>query len=681
MLKRLCVAAVLVGLSPVIGAAAMAPDNVTFSRDIAPIVFTQCTGCHRPQGDAPFSLISFTDVKQRASQIAAVTRSRYMPPWKPVPGFGEFIGARRLTDAQIGLVSRWVTAGSPEGNAADLPPLPQWTSGWQHGTPDLVVHLARYSLRADGADVFRNFVVSVPGSGTRYVRGMQFRPGGRGVHHANIRIDRTARSRQLDDADPTPGYEGMILHSATYPDGHFLGWTPGQVPPIAPADLSWRLDAGSDLVVQLHMQPTGKEEAIEPVIGFYFSERAPGKTPAIVRLGRQNLDIPPGIADYRATDEFVLPVDAAVYAVQPHSHYRARALNAWATLPDGTRRPLIRIDEWDFNWQDQYRVASPFWLPAGTTLSMEFHFDNSDANPRNPDRPPQRVGWGWRSNDEMADVWVQVLTRTEADRETLARQAGFKMLTEDAVGGETLARREPDQVNLRNDTALIYLELGKPAEALRHFEAVTRVDPRSSAARYNEGVALEALGRNDDASTRYRDAVKLNPNYSAAHNNLGSLLVKHEQLDEALHEYTRAVESDPLNADARANLGLLLLGTGQADQALIEVQEALRLDPNRLPRLTPFVRLLATHPHPAARRPADALLLATRIVDATARIDAAALDTLAACYAALGRFDEAVTTAKTALAVVGGPHADDVRAAIADHLARYQRGEISTMIR
>ena len=317
-------------------------ESVTFNRDIAPIVYKACAPCHQPDGPAPFSLITYDEVRRHAAQIAAVTASRYMPPWKPEPGFGDFSGERRLSNAQVEVIARWVADGRLEGQRSDLPAAPHGSSGWQLGAPDLVVTLPEYTLRADGADVFRNFVVAVPGSGARYVRGMEFRPGSRAVHHANIRVDATPASRRLDDADPEPGYEGMILHSADYPDGHFLGWTPGQAPPLAADDLSWRLDAGDDLVVQLHLQPTGKLERVRPSIGLYFTQQPPARTPAIVRLGRQNLDIPAGASDYRVTDAYLLPVDAEVRAIQPHAHYRARSVSASAVLPDGTRRRADR---------------------------------------------------------------------------------------------------------------------------------------------------------------------------------------------------------------------------------------------------------------------------------------------------------------------------------------------------
>ncbi len=227
-----------------------------------------------------------------------------MPPWKPDPGFGDLAGERRLSDDAIATIDRWAKGGLVEGNPADLPPLPRFSAGWQLGEPDLVVPLPEYTLRADGADVFRNFVVTVPGTTTRYVRGFEFRPGSRAVHHANIRLDPTPASRRLDEADAAPGYEGMVLHSADYPDGHFLGWTPGQATPLASNDLAWRLAPGNDLVVQLHLQPTGKPEILKPSIGLYFSNEPPARTPAILRLGRQDINIEPGDAAYRI-DRFV----------------------------------------------------------------------------------------------------------------------------------------------------------------------------------------------------------------------------------------------------------------------------------------------------------------------------------------------------------------------------------------
>jgi tetratricopeptide (TPR) repeat protein len=562
------------GLSTAVPSIAAEPQ-ATFTRDVAPILYAHCAPCHQPDGAAPFSLITYADARPRASLIARVTRSRYMPPWKPESH--EFVGDRRLTDAQIATLERWGSGGAVEGDPADLPPAPRLTSGWQSGPPDLVLALPDYAVRADGPDIFRNFVVSVPGDRARYVRGLEFRPGSTAVHHANIRVDPTAASRRLDAADPEPGYEGVILHSADFPDGHFLGWTPGQAPPLASDDLAWRLDAGSDLVVQLHLRPTGKAEHIHPSIGLYLTTATPGRPPSIVRLGRQNLDIPAGASHYVVTDAFTLPVDVQLRAIQPHAHYRARTLRAIATLPSGSARELIAIRDWDFNWQDQYRYAEPFWLPAGTRLSMDYLFDNSDANPRNPDHPPRRASWGWRSSDEMADVWIQMITRSEEDRVELARVSRRKMAAEDAIGCETIIAREPDYAAVRNDAAALYLELGQPDAALRHFEAVRRLEPQSAAARYNVGVALEASGHAGDAAHEYEAAIGLDPQYSAAHNNLGNVRLGEGRVDEARREYERAVEWGPSNAEAHNNLGAMLLAAGDAAGAITRLERAIDL--------------------------------------------------------------------------------------------------------
>jgi len=554
-------------------------DEVTFTRDVAPILYARCVGCHRPDGPAPFSLLTYGDAKERATLIAAVTRQRYMPPWKPEPGYGDFAGARVLTDREIAAIDRWAGRGAVEGRPADLPAAPRGNAGWQLGTPDLVVTLPEYTLRADGADVFRNFVVPVPVTGPRYVRGLEFRAGNRAVHHANIRIDRTAASRRLDDDDPAPGYEGVILRSADYPDGHFLGWTPGQIAPLAPPGLAWTLEPPSDLVVQLHLKPDGKPERIQPAIGIYFTGEAPVRTPAMLRLGRQSIDIAPGVSEYRITDSYVLPVDVEVHAVQPHAHYRARDVRAWADMPDGTRRWLIRVARWDFNWQDQYRYSAPFWLPAGTTIRAEFVFDNSADNPRNPHRPPVRVAWGWRSSDEMGDVWVQVMTRSEADRVRLSRDIRRKMAAEDAIGCEVAIAREPNHADLRNDAALLYMELGQPERAAAHFNAVTRLRPQSAVARYNVGVALEAAGRSGDAAREYEAALRLDPAYSLAHNNLGNVRLAEGRIADARRHYQRAVETGPDNAEAHNNLGGVLVSVGEIDAAVSHLQNALRLRP------------------------------------------------------------------------------------------------------
>ena len=233
----------------------------------------------------------------------------------------------------------------PEGDPNPSPPDSLANgSSWTWGPPDLILALPDYVLPAGSNDVFRNFVVRVPFTGSRFVRGFQFRPRSRAVHHANIRLDSTSGSAELDLSDPAPGYEGVILHSAQYPSGHFLGWTPGQA--AAPSgELAWRLDGGTDFVVQLHMRSTGQADHISPLLGLYFTADPPVRPPTMLRLGRQDLRIGAGDKNFTSADAFVVPMPITVMAIQAHSHYRARDVVLSAELPNGSLCTLLHIDD------------------------------------------------------------------------------------------------------------------------------------------------------------------------------------------------------------------------------------------------------------------------------------------------------------------------------------------------
>ena len=558
-----------------------------YTKDIAPLVADRCAMCHHENGPAPFSLLTYADVKRRATQIALVTSKRYMPPWKADPTDGPFVGQHPLTDAEIALVQRWAFDGAPESDGRDLPPArrsqnkPQWSAGWQLGTPDLVVSLPEpYTLPAGGTDVFRIFVIPLPVNATRFVRGLEFHPGNpRVVHHANIRVDRTAASRQMDEADPAPGYGGLIPRSADYPEGHFLGWTPGQIAPLLPKDFSWRLDPRTDLVVEIHMQPSGKAELVQPSVGLYFSDEPPTKIPAMLRLGRQNIDIPAGESRYVVTDSYVLPVDVEVQAVQPHAHYRARDVRGEARLPDGTVKELIHVGDWDFRWQHVYRFVKPLTLPKGTTLSMRWVYDNSASNVRNPEHPPKRARWGQRSSDEMGDLWIQVLTKSEPDLVTLTHAFRGKVAAEDVIGYETELERHPDEAGLHDDAALLYLEVGQPDRAVEHFTRSLALKGPSAPAFYNLGTALTIARRFDEAASEYQRAIKADPLYAKAHNNLGNVWLAQGKFEPAIQEFTSVVRLDPKSPGALANLAGAYAAAGAFDRAAETVDAALRLSP------------------------------------------------------------------------------------------------------
>jgi mono/diheme cytochrome c family protein len=499
---------ILGALLPAPPAQTQTPASVTFARHIAPLVFEYCAQCHQPGGVAPFSLLTYEDVRPRAARIADVTRDRYMPPWKADPASGDFIGVRHLTAAQLDLIQRWVRDGAPEGDPRDLPAPPRPTAGWPLGTPDLIVTMPALTLAAGDGDVFRTFVMPIPVDSVKYVRAVHFRPAAAHVvHHANIRVDRTPASRELDRADPSAGYEGVMATSARFPDGHFLAWTPGQAPTAAPRGLAWRLEPGTDLVVQLHLQPGGLSRQVQAVAGFYFDSEPPSRIPSIVKLSRQDLDIPAGRAAHVVEDSFTLPVDVELQAVQPHAHTRARDVRGVARLPDGSMKTLISIPDWDFRWQHLFRYVAPLALPKGTTVAMRITYDNSAANPRNPTRPPARAQYGWQTNDEMGEIYMQLLTRSERDRDLLERTHERTAIADDIVGYESLIRRQvPNAAALRGELPYLYLSLGQ---------------------------AHEGLGELIAAEQAYRAAVRLAPNAAGARERLGTVLMKRGAVDEA----------------------------------------------------------------------------------------------------------------------------------------------------
>ncbi len=557
-------------------------STVTFANDVAPILFEACVSCHRPDGSAPFTLLSYEDAKKHADRIAAVTRDRVMPPWMPEPGYGTFADERRLTEEQIRTFREWVDGGAIEGDIGNLPPLPEWSGRWRLGEPDLVIQTLPYDLRATGDDMYRNFVLPVPITESKYVKAWEFLPGNtRVVHHATMEFDPTTTSRHMDSQDHDPGYEGLISHSVMRPDGYFLDWGPGHTPYVAPEGMAWPLHPGTDLVMMLHLRPSGTPETVQATIGLYFSDQAPSITPTIIRLTRQHLDIPPGETQYIVTDSFTLDVDVDVYTVQPHAHYLAREVKGYATLPDGTRKWLIYISDWNFDWQGVYRYENPEFLPMGTTITMEYTYDNSADNPRNPHTPPQRVTYGQRTTDEMAELWLQVVTRRDADRPMLANAVSRKVALEGIRGYEMMIESDPTNVALHNDVALLHAQLGNLDRTEAHFRAVLRIQPTSAPAHHNVGTVLLMQARADEAAAYFRQALTLAPGYARAHHSLAVVLQGQGRLAEAIEHHTHAVTLEPENADWHYHLALALRADGRLTEAIPHFRRTLELDSTR----------------------------------------------------------------------------------------------------
>ena len=559
-----------------------AGSGPTFNRDVSRIVWDRCTPCHRPGGAGPFPLVDYGDVSKRATLIADVIKRRYMPPWQPTPGIAKFEGERWMPESEIATVLKWIEEDRPEGNAEDLPVRPTWPSDWSLGEPDLILEMDEaFSIPAEGPDVFRNFVLAVPVEQTRHVRGFEFRPGNAPiVHHARMLLDPNRVSRRRDEREPGPGFsEGMALGEVFDPDGHWMGWTPGKRPTLLQPDLAWRIDPGSDLVLELHMLPTGKPETIRSSLGLYFTNQAPKRTPFILRLGRNDIDIPAGESNYVIEDSYQTPVDIEVLNVYAHAHYLGRSVEGWAVLPGGERRDLLRIEDWSFDWQDEYRYQEPVGLPRGSRIFMRFSYDNSAGNPRNPSHPPKRVTYGWKTFEEMGDLWFQVLPKDRADREILAQDFLRKERLAQLAGLGKQLEINPGDLGKRNDLGYWNLQAGRLPEAVRAFEQVLEGDPGSVFAWHNLGLAWNLQGETAKAATAYHHAIEADPAHAPSLNNLAVVLVNTGRADEAERHLRQAILIQPRYIEAYGNLGAILVSFARIEDAVAVYQQALEIDP------------------------------------------------------------------------------------------------------
>jgi len=541
-----------------------AAQQTTFNRDIAPILFRYCTPCHRPGEAGPFPLVTYADAKARARQIAAVVSKRLMPPWLPKPQELRFADELRLSD---------------EGAPADLPHVPQFVPGWQLGRPDEIIEAEKpYTLPASGSDIYWNFIFRTPVDRTRWLTAIEIRPGDkRVIHHANILVDRNQSARRLE-AEPRAGFPGMELkiESETFdPDSHFLFWKPGTVPRPEPKGIPLRLDKDTDLVLNMHLQPSGKPEKVQPNLGLYFTEQPARLFPLLLQLENdRQLDIPPGEKRFLVTDEITLPIAVDLLAIYPHAHYLGKDLQALATLPDGSTRTLIHIPQWDLNWQAVYRYANPVSLPKGTTISMRYIYDNSSDNPANPNDPPRRVVAGNRSSDEMAHLWLQVLPRGRYD-------ATFdpRMLLQETIARHNL-EKNPDDFEAHYNLAAMLQARGAQADAIQNFELAVRLRPQDATANNALGASLLAAGRIGEAIPYLHAALRVQPDNFDAHYNLANALVSQDKFLEAIEHYRATIRLHPDDANAEANLGGALAQTGKLAEAKLHFQRALRIDPN-----------------------------------------------------------------------------------------------------
>jgi Flp pilus assembly protein TadD len=550
---------------------------VTFNRDIAPIVYRSCTRCHRPGEAGPFPLLTFADVKSHARQIAVITRKKIMPPWLPDPQEWAFADELRLSDAEISLFQQWVDQGTTEGRPSDLPPAPKFVEGWQLGQPDLVLTAEKpYTLPASGTDMYWNFIFRLPIEETKWAKAVEIRPGDkRYVHHANVLIDRAHASRRRE-AVPGAGFAGMEIRMESEffePDSHFLFWKPGTASTWEPEGMALRLDKGTDLILNTHLQPSGKPETIQPSLGIYFTDKPATLHPMLLQIENDaRLDIPPGEENFLVTDEFTLPIDVSLMGLYPHTHYLGKDVLALAKLPDGTTKTLIHIPHWDVNWQAVYRYAQPVPLPKGTVISMRYTYDNSAKNLANPNSPPKRVLGGNRSSDEMAHLWLQVLPAANSGAEDP------RMALQEALARHNV-NKNPGDFEAHYNLAAMMEARGRVEEAIPQYELALRLRPEDPVANNAVGEALHATGRTDEAIQFFQRALKARPEYFDAHYNLGIVLAQQGDFAGAAEHLRAAVDLNPQDANAHVNLGGALAELGQKAEAREQFEQALQINP------------------------------------------------------------------------------------------------------
>lgn len=382
----------------------------TYTKDVAPILQQNCQECHRKGQIAPFGLETYDQARKRAADIADVAERRVMPPWKPEPGVGPgFQHDRSLSAQEIETLVAWSDAGAPEGKPEDLPPAPEFSEGWKLGQPDLILSPAEaYAVAASGPDVYRCFVIPTNLPADVAIRAIEYRPGNpRVVHHISTFIDTRGFGRHCDAQDPGPGYTSFAGPGfEVY--GELGFWNAGSLPQPLPEGVGFQLPRGADVILQVHYHPSGKPETDQTELGLYLSREPIRQAMHWNDASNHQFTLKAGDANAEVAGSWYVPVDLQAHAVAPHMHNLGRDIRMSVTYPDGKTRDLIHIPRWDPGWQSTYYFAEPIALPAGSTVKVLAHFDNSAENPRNPHSPPRAIPSGYAVDNEMCVGYIAV---------------------------------------------------------------------------------------------------------------------------------------------------------------------------------------------------------------------------------------------------------------------------------
>ncbi|MBI1783826.1 ascorbate-dependent monooxygenase [Candidatus Sumerlaeota bacterium] len=423
-LRRILIGAAVILIG---GGAARADDNTpagpTFAKDVAPILNAHCVECHRPGEVAPMALTSYEEVRPWAKSIKTEVSERRMPPWHADPVAGPYLEENSLNEDQIKTIASWVEGGAMMGDTKDLPPAPKFSNEWKLGKPDLVLSMPEaFEVGPEGDDIYHCFVMPEIQEDT-WLKGVEFRPGNRAVtHHVVLFLDGQGKDAVARDEEyPGPGYP--CYGAPEFIPTDMVGvWAPGMAPEMMPEGVARPLPKGSRIAMQLHYHRNGKTEKDKSEVGIYFAKEPVRKRVYLGIALDPMLMIPAGTADYTSRASWRVPKDATILAVFPHMHVLGKSIAMTANRPDGTAQPLVSVSRYDFNWQRNYYFKQPVGLPAGAKIEVKAVYDNSDKNPRNPNKPPAPVHFGMGTNDEM-NVGFVYFTLDGEDR--IAQPAEF----------------------------------------------------------------------------------------------------------------------------------------------------------------------------------------------------------------------------------------------------------------
>lgn len=424
MHKLVAIAAVL--LLPII-----ASSQVTYAEHIAPIIYDHCTTCHRQGEIGPFELTSYEDVRDRALMIKAVTTSKYMPPWKPDPSFSHLQEENYLSDDEISLIAEWVDGDRPYGNAADEPPLPAFPEGSLLGEPDLVLEFVETHLHlGNNQDEYRYFVLPTGLTEDKVVKAIEMRPGNsKIVHHALFFEDTEGRAASFDALTPEYGFVGVSGFDTdqVLAYDNFPGYVPGTKPIFYPEGIGQQLTAGSDLVTQVHYAPWPTDEEDRSSVNIFFADEDEEITRLVDDRVMLPYDLDGGFASFFLPPNQIktfhgsvtMTEDRSLIAVSPHMHFLGRNWEVWLETPEGERVDLVKIPDWDFNWQGYYYFPRYIVAKAGSVVHATATYDNTADNPTNPSNPPKFVSWGEGTTDEMYFLPILSVPYQDGDEDVL----------------------------------------------------------------------------------------------------------------------------------------------------------------------------------------------------------------------------------------------------------------------